>query len=204
MGVRAPNGKIDSPTLDALQQFALQYPVDFKKLKCECGKCGGFGQGQFKGKHVTGMVNVEAYHKYEYPGIHKATLHTLRAVSFYAGKSGHGVPIIACGYRCWIRNGQKHRSSTNHMGKAVDFDLPMKQGDDKRDDCLRCDTVRGVMVEKCGCQIGWSGANRKALEPSDIAPSWIHLDVRAYQKPYLSDIYFVKNGRELDMLEIAE
>jgi len=34
--------------------------------------------------------------------------------------------------------------------------------------------------------------NRKSLEPSNIALSWIHMDVRNYSSNYLDDKYFVK------------
>ncbi len=84
------------------------------------------------------------------------------------------------------------------MGKALDCDLPRKKGDDKRDDCNRCDALRGFLVEKCNFQIGWEARNKKSLEPSNIAPSWIHMDVRCYGKKYLADKYFVRSARELN------
>ena len=47
-------------------------------------------------------------------------------------------------------------------------------------------------------QIGWAAKNRKSLEPSDIAPSWIHYDVREYEAPYLDDRFFCKDLAALD------
>lgn len=38
----------------------------------------------------------------------------------------------------------------------------------------------------------------KALEPADIAPTWIHMDVRCYSRKYLDDKYFIKNIQELN------
>ena len=116
----------------------------------------------------------------------------------YAGKRGHSALMITCGYRCWIHNEQKGRTSTNHMGKALDADFPLQDGEDKRDDCNRCDEVRGMMVETGNFQVGWGATNRKALEPSNIAPSWIHPDVRCYEPKFLADHFFVANAERLD------
>lgn len=197
MGMSKPTGMVEKDTFEAIERFAKEFPIDLNKLKCTCGQCGGFGQGQFKGKYLDKKLIVEAYHRYEYPGIHKAILHSFRAAQFYAKKAGHGNPLVTCGYRCWIDNKKKGRSSTNHMGKALDIDFPMQTGDTKRDDCERCDAVRGILVEKCNFQIGWGAANRKALEPSQIAPSWIHMDVRCYPSKYLNDKYFVKSSKDI-------
>lgn len=197
MEMSKPTGMVEKDTFEAIERLAKEFPIDLNKLKCACGQCGGFGQGQFKGKYLDEKPNEEAYHKYEYPGIHKAILHSFRAAQFYAKKAGYGNPFVTCGYRCWIDNKKNGRSSTNHMGKALDIDLPMQTGDTKRNDCERCDAVRGILVEKCNFQIGWGAANRKALEPSQIAPSWIHMDVRQYPSEYLNDKYFVKSSKDI-------
>jgi hypothetical protein len=60
--------------------------------------------------------------------------------------------------------------------------------------------LRGILVKKSNAQIGWSGKNRKAPEPSDIAPTWIHYDVRCYQPQYLDDRFFCINIKTLDNL----
>ena len=186
-------GVVEEETFQALRHFAEEYTIDFEELKCACGECGDFGQDRFKGEYRAGKPEVEAYHRREYPGIHQAILHAYRAAQFYAEESGFDSPSISCGYRCWIHNQQKGRESTNHMGKAIDFDFFLKEGEDKRDDCNRCDAVRAVLVEKCNFQIGWGAHNMKSLEPSRIAPSWIHMDVRCYSPQYLADRYFVKS-----------
>jgi hypothetical protein len=198
MRMSAPTGVIDAPTLTALQKFAAAYPIDFLKLQCECGACGGFGQARFKNAYLNDATTSEAFHRYEYPGMHKAILHAYRGLCFYAEGAGIGQPIITCGYRCWIRNEQKGRTTTNHMGKAIDVDFALQSGDDKRDDCNRCNTVRGLLVEKATFQIGWGAANRKALEPAEIAPSWVHMDVRSFEKRYLQDDFFVTSAQMLD------
>ena len=84
------------------------------------------------------------------------------------------------------------------MGKAMDCDFPLRQGEDKRDDINRCDSARSILVAKCNFQIGWAGRNQKSLEPANIAPSWIHMDVRSYDKVYLKDDYFVTSAIALN------
>jgi len=198
MGIENPTGIVDADTIQAFERFAEEFSIDFEKIKCLCGQCGGFGQNRFKGEYQDGKKGIEAYHKYEYPGIHKAILQAFRAAQFYAVKFGFDRPYLTSGYRCWIQNEKKNRESTNHMGKALDIDFPSKESEDKRDDCKRCDNFRGVLVEKSNFQIGWSANNKKALEPSNIAPTWIHMDVRNFSPSYLEDKYFVKRIEELD------
>lgn len=198
MKMNNPTGTVENDTFDAIERFVNEFPIDFIKLRCDCGECEGFGQERFKGEYRPEKAEIEAYHRYEYPGIHKAILHTYRATQFYVQEAGYDLPFITCGYRCWINNEIKGRKSTNHMGKALDCDFPMHSGENKRDDMNRCDAVRGILVEKSNFQIGWGAANRKALEPSNIAPSWIHMDVRSYAPRYLEERYFVKRPDELD------
>jgi len=198
MEMDAPDGIVGPDTIKALNQFARDYPVRFAKLKCPCGTCTGFGQKRFNRKYRNNRKGVERYHRYEYPGIHKAILNSFRAAQFYLHKAGFDLPYLTSGYRCWINNEQKGRSSSNHMGKALDCDFRLGVGEDKRDDINRCDSARSILVEKCNFQIGWSGSNQKSLEPSDIAPSWIHMDVRSYASVYLKDEYFVTSAAEFN------
>jgi len=193
MGIDNPDGIAGPQTFAALDRFAGEYPIDFDKLKCSCGECDGFGSGQYKDEYREDRPKIERYYKYEYPGIHKAILNAYRSAQFYAKKEGFPAPIVTCGYRCWINNRKKGRTSTNHMGKAIDIDFPLQRGDDKRDDCERCDNFRGRLVELSNFQIGWNANNRKSLEPSNIAPSWIHMDLRCYSRNYLDEKYFVKS-----------
>jgi hypothetical protein len=83
------------------------------------------------------------------------------------------------------------------MGKAVDLDVANPSG--RRDDDERCcDAVRGLLTDHCNFQIGWGAQRTKALEPSEIAPTWVHMDVRCYTPQYLEDHYFVTSSEELD------
>jgi hypothetical protein len=194
MGMAAPSGAADDATIAAIAAFGADHPVNFQQLACKCGVCGGFGRGQFKGRY-NGAVKVEAYHRYEYPGIHRMLLWAWRAAMFYGQAKGWNLTVNS-GYRCSEDNRQHGRSSTNHHGKAIDMDVlgaPSKMADMKA-----CNELRGLLVETANAQIGWSAVNRKALEPANIAPTWVHYDVRSYDSKYLADQYFVKTQAALD------
>jgi len=191
----APTGVVDKTTSDAIDAFAKKYPLDFSQLKCKCGKCSGFGNGLHKGEYKAGKPKLELYHLYEYPGIHKMTLWAVRAIFFYHPQYSF---MFTSGYRCEQDNLQNGRTSTNHRGKATDIDVPLKTGQTKLNDMQRCDQIRGKMVEMGYFQIGWDAANRKSFEPSNIAPTWVHLDCRQYDPKYLDDRFFVKTLADLD------
>lgn len=195
MGLPEPHGRVDDDTFAAIGEFAQDHPIDFSKLMCPCGVCSGFGQGKSKGRYRSGMTKVEAYHRYEYPGIHRMLLWAVRAALFYSSRKGWEITITS-GYRCSERNEQQGRTSTNHHGKAIDLDI-LGSGD-KREDMRVCDEMRGLLVETANAQVGWAGANRKSLEPSNIAPTWVHYDVRSYGRTYLADAYFVGDLDQLD------
>jgi hypothetical protein len=183
-----PTGIVDQSTSAAIDMLASKYPFNFSQLKCPCGQCSGWGQGLYKGQYDAGKPKVEAYYNYEYPGIHKVVLWTTRAACFYTGN-----PIMVnSGYRCSIEEAKHSRMGSNHHGKAIDTDAPLKPGDLKKDDMAHCDAIRTTMVDKCNCQIGWAGTNKKSLEPNDIAPTWVHMDIRQYESKYLLDKFFVR------------
>lgn len=190
-----PKGIVDADTFRAIDRLRALHPIDFDALKCPCGSCSGFGEGQFRGKYQTGQPKTEAFHRYEYPGIHRMLLWAVRAVFHYTPQHTY---TITSGYRCSVRNKQMQRSSTNHHGKAIDLDVPLGPGSDKRDDMDCCNEVRAVIVNKSNAQIGWAATNRKALEPADIAPTWVHYDVRCYEPKYLEDRFFCRTESELD------
>lgn len=180
-----PTGTISNDLINAINKFALQFPIDFNQLKCPCGKCSGFGQGLYKNTYISGKPKLEMYYMYEYPGIHRAILWAARTLFFYNPEFKF---IFTAGYRCSINNIQNKRTSTNHCGKAVDIDtLNIKNTDD---DKTRCNKVRGVTIMKSNAQLGWTNTNQKSLEPPDIAPTWIHYDVRTYDKQFLDDKFF--------------
>jgi len=200
MKVENPNGIADLRTLRYIIGFAEEYPINFEDLKCKCGHCDGFGNGLNKNKYFSGEPKIEAYYQYEYPGIHKAVLHTFRACVFYVKMLNFPEPIISCGYRCSVNNLQHNRTSTNHFGKAIDIDFIIagKSKYDKNTDKELCDKFRAKLMQLSNFQIGWGNKNQKSLEPKDIAPTWIHMDIRCYEPKYLLDWFFVKNLKELD------
>lgn len=183
----APTGKVDAATMQAIDDFADKYPIDFEKLKCPCGKCEGFGSKLYKGQYYAGKPKAEAYYRYEYPGVHRMLLWASRALFFY--QPGEIFTINSC-YRCSINNKEKGRTSTNHHGKAIDIDTILKPGEDHRDDMNKCNRMRDLLVQKSNAQVGWQNTNRKSLEPADIAPTWVHYDVRSYESKYLTDDFF--------------
>jgi hypothetical protein len=122
-------------------------------------------------------------------------LWAVRAAYFYMPE--HRFVITSC-YRCSVDNASHHRTSTNHHGKAIDMDIVAKAGEDKQDDMVNCDAARGRLVVTANAQVGWLAANRKALEPSNIAPTWVHYDVRCYAPEYLTDDAFCKTPPELN------
>ena len=191
----AATGIVDAATFAAIDQFAIDYPIDFASLACPCGICSGFGQGRFENEYRADKPVAERFHLYEYPGIHRMLLWAVRALKFYVPQYNF---VINSGYRCAENNKKKGRTSTNHHGKAIDLDVPLGPGEDKQDDMRRSDEIRGVIVERSAAQIGWAARNRKSLEPSSIAPTWVHYDVRCYDRKYLADKYFCKNLSELD------
>lgn len=195
MGEVRPSGVVDRDALRAIDRFAREFPINFSKLKCRCGSCDGFGQGRFRGKFAPGKPRIEAFYQYEYPGMHRMLLWAVRAAFFYHPEHEF---VITSGYRCETDNRQHRRSSTNHRGKAIDIDVPLKRGEDKRDDMAKCDAIRGKIVETANAQIGWTASNLKSLEPSNIAPTWVHYDVRSYQSKYLKDAMFCTTLKELD------
>jgi hypothetical protein len=189
-----PTGIVDKATFQAIDRFAEAYPINFDQLKCKCGTCQGFGQGLYQDQYESGKPQIEAYCLYEYPGIHRMILFSARALWFYHPQWKF---VFTSGYRCSVDNLNHSRSSTNHRGKAVDTDH-LQPGENKEEDMVRCNQIRGKMVEVGGFQIGWAASNKKSFEPADIAPTWIHLDVRQFEKKYLDNRFFCKTLEGLD------
>jgi len=190
MRLSQPSGVVDRATFQAIDAFADRFPIDFRQLRCPCGVCDGFGQGRFKGLYMPGGKGLEQFHRYEYPGIHRLILWAARALFAYREDVQF---LFSSGYRCAVENERKGRTTTNHHGKAVDIDTVLPPGMGKREDMERCNAIRGLLVEKANAQIGWLARNRKSLEPADIAPTWVHYDVREYEPAYLRDEFFCRD-----------
>ena len=195
MGMAAPTSVVDRATFLAIDDMARKFPIDFAQLRCPCGVCSGFGQGKFKGLYMNGGKGQEQFHRYEYPGIHRMILWAARGLFSYRRDLRFS---FTSGYRCSVENERKGRTTTNHHGKAVDIDIALSPDMGKREDMERCNEIRGLLVEKSNAQVGWLGSNRKSLEPADIAPTWVHYDVRSYEPKYLKDSYFCTDQNSLD------
>jgi hypothetical protein len=191
MGLPRHHGRADAATMRAIDKLADDYPIDFGRLKCPCGTCNGFGRGLGRGEYLAGHPRTEAHHQYEYPGVHRMLLWAVRGVLFYMGKQ-HRFTINS-GYRCRADNLKHERTSTNHHGKAIDLDIELRPGECNVDDRKKCDSTRDRIQATANAQIGWGAPNCKALEPKDIAPTWVHYDVRCYDPKYLADAFFCKD-----------
>lgn len=211
----AETGKICGNVLRAIDEFQAKYVIHFDDIKCKCKKCKGFGNGLYKSVYAKGKPKEEAYHNYEYPGIHRSLVWAIRAIMFYASVKekdlGYTVRCIFSGYRCWEDNKFNGRTTTNHMGKALDIHFNRKGS--KVNELVRIEEIRDkILVPYSKVQIRWKDDNLFSVEPSRksypkefIATTWIHIDVREFSSKYLDDKFFAKtledtNGKNLVQL----
>jgi len=132
-------GIVDSGTLTGISKFSNLFRENLAHYMCPCintdsaNTCNGFGTGRFKDRYRLNNYD-EKSHMYEYPGMHQSLLWAVSALRFYTenylhtvGREGDSRKGISSGYRCWYDNERhlnhekKPRSTTNHMGKAVDI-----------------------------------------------------------------------------------
>lgn len=201
-------GKVCGATLVAIDDFKAKHPISWAGMKCPCGLCTGWGHGYtdsteaeiFKPGHVP-------HQGIEHPGMHRAIIWTFRAAKFYVEVKdkdlGYRFSNLSSGYRCWHRNKQTSRTSTNHMGKALD--LQFKKGTPGvvcRTSVLE-NLKTKVFMERMGAAPNWT-SNRVSLEPISIAPGWVHVDVREFDARYLKNRFFskTKDGADGDDLVV--
>lgn len=185
-------GKICGNVLRAIDEFQSKYIIDFTELKCKCKTCSGFGDGSNKGKYLKG--NTEAYHRYEYPGIHRSLLSSIRSVKFYLEKDGrYSFNKINSGYRCRYHPEYLKKPTTNHMGKALDLHFNDTTGRTRKVSDM--EAIRKDIFNKyLGAKWDWKERNIFNLESTDVgATTWVHYDVREFDTIYLEDEFFVKN-----------
>jgi len=208
-----PSGIVDKQTFDATDTFAAEFNFDSLqsiahpnlptgnnwttkgKFKCPCSDTpdvgcqstnSGFGHNDNTDVYKSGKGKYEKYHKKEYLGIHRMLLWAVRAVLFYHPQYTW---TINSGYRCRNDNVRAGRTSTNHMGKAVDLAPGLG---------TQCNDARRRIVQKMAAQIAWNGSNQKSLEPSNIAPTWVHFDVRSFAPEYLTSTFFATSETTLN------
>ncbi|AYN01626.1 peptidoglycan-binding domain-containing protein [Chryseobacterium sp. 3008163] len=191
------NGKVCGNVLRAIDEFQNKFTIDFTEAKCKCGKCTGFGDGSNKGKYLKG--NIEAYHKYEYPGIHRSLLSSLRSVKFYLSKDGrYSFNKISSGYRCRFHAEYLKKPTTNHMGKALDLHFNDKNG--RTREVSDMETIRKDIFNKyLGAKWDWKERSIFNLESTRVgATTWVHYDVREFDSVYLEEKFFVKDITSLN------
>ena len=187
-------GKVCGNVLRAIDDFCTKYTVDFEELKCKCNRCTGFGDGSNKGQYLRG--SAEAHHKYEYPGIHRSLLSSLRAVKFYLEKDGrYRFNKVNSGYRCRHHEEYRKNPTTNHMGKALDLHFNNHAGRTRSTSDM--EIIRKDIFNKyLGAKWDWKAGQTNIfnLESTAVgAKTWVHYDVREYDAIYLRDNYFAKN-----------
>ncbi|REC61965.1 hypothetical protein DRF65_13135 [Chryseobacterium pennae] len=190
-------GKVCGNVLKAIDEFQSKFTVDFTEIKCKCKKCTGFGDGTNKGKYLKDKK--EAYHRYEYPGIHRSLLSSIRAVKFYLRKDGRfGFNKVNSGYRCRFHEEYLKKPTTNHMGKALDLHFNDKNGRTKKTSDM--ETIREDIFHKyLGAKWDWKERNIFNLESTEKgAKTWVHYDVREFDHSFLEDKFFVKTLQELN------
>ena len=213
MKMSVPTDIVDEVTLQKIDEFSDKYRENVENYKCKCGKCTGFGSGQFKGEYKNDNKK-EMFHKYEYPGMHQSLLWAVSAASFYLTIKLKNVYSINCRYscyRCWSDSSTIKYQTTNHMGKAVD--LHFNKNKERTKDVLTMDLIREkIFCEYIGAPIqgnnsnyrfGWL-QNKFGLEPAEFkkgdkdgAQTWIHIDVREFNNIlYLKDDCFIKKNSD--------
>ena len=195
----AETGKVCGNVLRAIDEFQIKYNYTFEQIKCKCGTCSGFGDNSYKGLYLK-KSQIEAYHRYEHPGIHRSLLSSLRSVIFYLEKDGRfSMDKISSGYRCRHHEEYLKKPTTNHMGKALDIHFNDKKGKRTR---LTADmnTIRKDIFNKyLGAKWDWKEGNIFNLESEAVgALTWVHYDVREFDSAYLEDKFFTKTLTELN------
>ena len=191
----AETGKICGNVLRSIDDFGSKYNYNFSDVLCKCGECTGFGSEKFSEQKQDAGI-AEAVRKYEYPGIHRSLLWALRSVVFYTSviekDLNYSVRSISSGYRCHNDNRQNRRSSTNHMGKALDIHFN-KSGERTRT-VADIEEVRLKIYNKyLGAKWDWKERNIFNLESTRVgATTWVHYDVREFDIKYLEDKFFAK------------
>ena len=218
MGV-AETGKVCGPELRAIDDFMSKYPVNISSMKCDCGKCDGFGNAKVGSYNLGPPKGVVAF--FENTGINRRLFWAFRAVLFYLIKDKeleYSFYKISSGYRCSYhnakyRNGtivdkEKKKTSTNHMGDALDVQFV------KGNSTVRCqgnhvDIIREkIFIDRLDASNEWpEPINAIRLEPASAgATSWVHFDFTRFDKKYKEDRFYATRQVYADgdlLVEIA-
>jgi len=173
-------GKI-TDIVDDLDSIWTNTQLNEDHLKCQCNQCNGYGHGRGVDAYRNGKPQIEAYYEYEYPGISRITLWGAKFIQVMYPEYEW---TVTSGYRCDIDNENHGRRSTNHHGKALDQQPKISNTQDLIE---ACDQIRRELNYRGLMNIGWDVINVISLEPSNIAPTWIHLDCRNFERKYIEE-----------------
>ncbi|TPU60581.1 LysM peptidoglycan-binding domain-containing protein [Acinetobacter baumannii] len=213
MGV-PDTGKICGSVLAALDRFRDEYGIAsyFESMKCPCGECSGFGRSRsgnfrFEMYNKTTRQYVEVYRDAkEYNGMHRSLIWALKAMLFYFKKmpnsAGYKIVKISSGYRCIDNNWKNRRPTTNHMGCALDIVVHNKNNQVVSMSELENQVRIKWFGKYLNTSLGWSPDKFGLERISDGAKTWVHLDVREFNKKYKIDKLFStsKDGLNGDYL----
>jgi hypothetical protein len=208
-----PTGRVCGNTIFALDKFRDETRADidriFPQIKCPCGHCSGYGAG---GHSTDAFPRNAMSDREEYPGIHRSLIWMMKAMLFYLKKQqalGFAFNNVSSGYRCHQHNLIKRRTTTNHMGKALDLNFNHCGG--RVRDARSIQSIRDeIFIRLLGAQMGWSGVNKMGLESAaQGATTWVHVDVRQYEQRFKHHRFFVTSsalahGNTLSSLLIQE
>jgi hypothetical protein len=202
-------GKVCGNVLKAIDEFTNKWVEKINDYKCLChasdskvkvaDRCLGFGKGKTN----------------EHPGMHRILLWASSTLRFYISQqSEFTIAKISAGYRCWAHNNSVPRTSTNHMGKAVDINFKQNGNlitQKVQSNLPKLKKIRDLIyIKKLNAVEGWSMPNKSnkfRLEPigtgKDESYSWIHMDVTKFND-YLNDSFFVKSQNEIIGKNIAQ
>lgn len=217
-------GKVCGNVLRAIDEFSRNFDISntlWEQIKCSCSTKGKKAKSILRGveeiNNCKGFgdksgnnTSPEKYNKYEYPGMHRSLLFGVKTVLFYLSKQKiYKLAQISSGYRCRFKNYR----TTNHQGKAIDIQF------DKENWKIRGQVYKNIaeltkiradfFYKYLNAKTSWTDVNHFSLEPIGLNSdgskidgnhtySWIHLDVREFEKTYLEDKYFCKNSNELN------
>ena len=224
-------GKVCGSTLKAIDEFSKNFDISatyWGQLKCSCSTKGKQAVSKLRGIKETNNcksfgdktganTSPESTNKYEFPGIHRSLLFGFKALQFYFSKQKtYKIDSFSSGYRCRFKN----YKTTNHQGKAIDIQFSKGtwaiRGPQKKN-LVELRAMRDdIFVKHLGAQREWPNPNLFSIEPIDLLYykdgslrydhtfSWIHMDVRQYEKKYLDDKYFCTNAATLNGKSIVE
>lgn len=194
----AETGKICGNVLKAIDEFCNKWIEKITDYKCLCHasdskveyaeRCPGYGKGKTN----------------EHPGIHRSLLWGVSCLKFYlTQQNSYKYRKTSAGYRCWAHNKSIPRTSTNHMGKAIDMQFNEGSYEISGKTELNLKPLKNIRdkfyIKYLKAEEGWSIPSKKnnyRLEPigtgKDQSYSWIHMDVALFENNYLKDIYFTK------------